>query len=111
MSQAYPRILTFLRDIMRVYADLCVHTLINAKGPATRLSCGIMRPEVAAMAEASQSCVDITELQAAASRIIAEATWAEASYVVPDASASLLITAADSSFRIGARFRCLVATP
>jgi seryl-tRNA(Sec) selenium transferase len=56
-----------------VYAGLGVRTLINAKGPATRLSGGIMRPEVAAaMAEASQFSVDIAELQAAASRIIAE---------------------------------------
>jgi L-seryl-tRNA(Ser) seleniumtransferase len=78
-----------------VYAGLGVRTLINAKGPATRLSGGIMRPEVAAaMAEASQSCVDIAELQAAASRAIAEATGAEAGYVASGASACLLIGAA-----------------
>ena len=80
---------------MTVYAGLGVRTLINAKGPATRLSGGIMRPEVAAaMAEASQACVDIAELQAAASRIIAEATGAEAGYVASGASACLLIGAA-----------------
>lgn len=80
---------------MTVYAGLGVRTLINAKGPATRLSGGIMRPEVAAaMAEASQFCVDIAELQAAASRIIAEATGAEAGYVASGASACLLIAAA-----------------
>lgn len=40
---------------MTVYRDLGIKTLINAKGPATRLSGGIMRPEVsAAMMEASQ---------------------------------------------------------
>jgi L-seryl-tRNA(Ser) seleniumtransferase len=78
-----------------VYAGLGVRTLINAKGPATRLSGGIMRAEVAsAMAEASQSCVDIAELQAAASRIIAGATGAEAGYVASGASACLLIGAA-----------------
>jgi L-seryl-tRNA(Ser) seleniumtransferase len=72
-----------------------VRTLINAKGPATRLSGGIMRPEVAAaMTEASQACVDIADLQAAASRIIAEATGAEAGYVASGASACLLIGAA-----------------
>ena len=60
---------------MNVFEQLGVRTIINAKGPATRLSGGIMRPEVAAaMAEASQACVDIAELQAAASRQIAEAT-------------------------------------
>lgn len=80
---------------MTVYAGLGVRTLINAKGPATRLSGGIMRKEVAAaMAEASQACVDIAELQAAASRIIAEATGAEAGYVASGASACLLIGAA-----------------
>ena len=80
---------------MAVYAGLGVRTLINAKGPATRLSGGIMRPEVAAaMAEASQFSVDIAELQAAASRIIAEETGAEAGYVASGASACLLIAAA-----------------
>lgn len=80
---------------MPVYGDLGVRTLINAKGPATRLSGGIMRPEVAtAMVEASQACVDMAALQAAASRIIAEATGAEAGYVASGASACLLVGAA-----------------
>ena len=80
---------------MTVYGDLGVRTLINAKGTATRLSGGIMRPEVsAAMVEASQACVDIAELQAVASRLIAEATGAEAGYVASGASACLLIGAA-----------------
>lgn len=80
---------------MSVYSSLGVRTLINAKGPATRLSGGIMRTEVAsAMAEASQHCVDIAELQAAASTVIAKATGAEAGYVASGASASLLLAAA-----------------
>ncbi len=80
---------------MNVFEQLGVRTIINAKGPATRLSGGIMRPEVAAaMAEASQACVDIAELQAAASRQIAEATGAEAGYVASGASACLLLAAA-----------------
>lgn len=80
---------------MTVFSELGVRTLINAKGPATRLSGGIIRPEVtAAMVEASQACVDIAELQAAASRLIAEATGAEAGYVASGASACLLIGAA-----------------
>lgn len=82
---------------MTVYGELGVKTLINAKGPATRLSGGIMRPEVAAaMAEASQSCVDIGALQQAASQVIADMTGAEAGYVASGASASLLIGAAAS---------------
>jgi D-glucosaminate-6-phosphate ammonia-lyase len=78
-----------------LYANLGVVAVINAKGPATRLSGGILRPEVAAaMVEASQHCVDMAELQAAASRRIAAATGAEAGYVASGASACLLLAAA-----------------
>ena len=78
-----------------IYASLGLAPIINAKGPATRLSGGIMRPEVAAaMVEASQHCVDIAELQAAASREIAKATGAEAGYVASGASACLLLATA-----------------
>ena len=80
---------------MSIYERLGVATIINAKGPATRLSGGIMRPEVAAaMVEASQACVDMAELQAAASRLIAELTGAEAGYVASGASACLLLATA-----------------
>lgn len=72
-----------------------VPTIINANGPATRLSGSIMRAEVAsAMSEASRHCVDMAELQAAASRIIAETTNAEAGYVASGASACLLLATA-----------------
>jgi D-glucosaminate-6-phosphate ammonia-lyase len=72
-----------------------VSTIINAKGPATRLSGSIMRAEVAsAMSEASRHCVDMAELQAAASRIIAETTSSEAGYVASGASACLLLATA-----------------
>ena len=80
---------------MSIYDKLAVPTIINAKGPATRLSGGIMRPEVAeAMVQASQHCVDMAELQAAASSRIAAATGAEAGYVASGASACLLLAAA-----------------
>ena len=50
-----------------ILARLGVAPIVNAKGPATLLSVGILRPEVAqAMVEASQHCVDIARLQAAA---------------------------------------------
>lgn len=82
---------------MTIFETLGVRTIINAKGPATRLSGGILAPEVAAaMAEASQACVDIAELQAAASARIAEATGAEAGYIASGASACLLLAAAAS---------------
>src|SRR5690242_9031767 len=75
-----------------IYQRLGVRTIINAQGPATRLSGGIMPKEIAeAMAEASQHCVDMTELQAAASRVIAGATGAEAGLVTSGAAAALLL--------------------
>ncbi|MBI2717426.1 MAG: aminotransferase class V-fold PLP-dependent enzyme [Rhizobiales bacterium] len=80
---------------MNIYDRLGVRRIINAKGPATRLSGAIMRPEIAqAMAEASRACVDMAELQAAASKAIAKATGAEAGYVASGASASLLLATA-----------------
>jgi L-seryl-tRNA(Ser) seleniumtransferase len=51
-----------------------------------------MRPEVAeAMVAASQHCVDMAELQAAASAVIAEITGAEAGLVTSGAAAGLLL--------------------
>jgi L-seryl-tRNA(Ser) seleniumtransferase len=51
-----------------------------------------MSREVAdTMREATQSCVDIAELQMAASRIIAEITGAEAGFVTAGAAAGLLV--------------------
>lgn len=80
---------------MSIFNELGVRTIINAKGPATRLSGGVMRKEVAeAMAEASQACVDMAELQAAASQAIAEVTGAEAGYVASGAAACLLLATA-----------------
>lgn len=53
-----------------IYERFGVRTIVNAKSTATRLSGGIMRPEVAkAMAEASQHCVDMTELQVKLDRL------------------------------------------
>jgi D-glucosaminate-6-phosphate ammonia-lyase len=78
-----------------VYERLGVRTIINAKGPSTRLSGGIMRPEVAeAMVEASRHCVEMAELQARASEIIAEVTGAEAGLVTAGAAAGLMLGAA-----------------
>lgn len=80
---------------MSVYAQYGVRTLINATGTVTRLSGGLIRPEVAAaMTAASAHCVDMSELQAAASREIAAITGAEAGYVASGASACLLLAAA-----------------
>ena len=78
-----------------VYRNLGIRTIVNASGPSTRLSGGIMHPEVVrAIAEASQWCVDVAELQGRASEIIAEVTGAEAGYVTAGASAALMLGAA-----------------
>jgi D-glucosaminate-6-phosphate ammonia-lyase len=75
-----------------VYERLGVRTIINANRPSTRLSGGIMRPEVAeAMVEASQHCIEMAELQARASEIIADITGAEAGLVTAGAAAGLLL--------------------
>ena len=79
-------------DDMSIYEELGVRTIINAKGPSTRLSGGFLDNEVArAMVEASRHCVDIAELEAAASRVIAEITGSEAGYVTSGAAAGLLL--------------------
>jgi D-glucosaminate-6-phosphate ammonia-lyase len=78
--------------VSNIYERLGVAPIINACGPNTRLSGGIMAPEVAeAMVEASQHCVDMVELQARASSVIAEATGAEAGLVTSGAAAGVLL--------------------
>src|SRR5262249_47269694 len=78
-----------------IYERLGVTPIINACGPNTRLSGGIMAPEVAeAMAEASRHCVDMVELQARASVLIAEATGAESGLVTSGAAAGMLLALA-----------------
>jgi L-seryl-tRNA(Ser) seleniumtransferase len=78
-----------------IYDTLGVTPIINAAGTNTRLSGGMMHPDVtAAMAEAATACVDMLELQAAAARTIAEITGAEAGLVTSGASAALLLGAA-----------------
>jgi D-glucosaminate-6-phosphate ammonia-lyase len=75
-----------------VYVRFGLEPIINAKGPGTRLSGGIARPEVrAAMADAMAHCVDIVELHAHASEVIARHTGAEAGLVTSGAAAGLLL--------------------
>lgn len=77
---------------MSIYDRFGVRTIINAKGPSTRLSGGFLDPEVsAAMTEAGTFCVDMAELQAGASKVIAEVTGAEAGIVTAGAAAGLLL--------------------
>ncbi|WP_192258571.1 hypothetical protein [Mesorhizobium caraganae] len=72
-----------------------IPVVINACGTNTRLSNGIMAPEVArAMAAASFACVNLVDLQAASSRVISDITGAEAGIVTCGASAAVLLGAA-----------------
>jgi L-seryl-tRNA(Ser) seleniumtransferase len=78
-----------------IYEELGVTPIINACGTVTRLSGGMMAPEVAeAMRQASLACVDMVQLQAAACRAIRAATGAEAGIVTSGASAAVLLGAA-----------------
>jgi D-glucosaminate-6-phosphate ammonia-lyase len=78
------------------YSALGVRPLINALSTYTRLGGSIMPPEVVtAMVEASQTHVNLEELQVAVGRRIAELTHNEAAYVATGAAAGLvLVTAA-----------------
>ncbi|MBM3810022.1 MAG: aminotransferase class V-fold PLP-dependent enzyme [Acidimicrobiia bacterium] len=77
---------------MSIYDKYGVRTIINAKGNVTRLSGGFLDAEVsAAMAEAATYCVDVAELQAGASAVIAKLTGAEAGIVTSGAAAGLLV--------------------
>ncbi|OGA18254.1 MAG: hypothetical protein A3I63_07645 [Betaproteobacteria bacterium RIFCSPLOWO2_02_FULL_66_14] len=83
-----------------VYARLGVSRRINAAGTLTRLGGALMAPEVvAAMAAAARHSVDIAELQAAASGVIARLTGAEAGLVSSGAAAALTLAAAASMTR------------
>jgi L-seryl-tRNA(Ser) seleniumtransferase len=77
---------------MSIYDRFGVRTIINAKGPSTRLSGGFLHPDVtAAMTEAGSYCVDMAELHAGADKVIAEVTGAEAGIVTSGAAAGLLL--------------------
>lgn len=80
---------------MNIYDSLGVRPIINAAGPLTRLSGGILHAEVIeAMAQAARRCVRMEELQEAAGRYLAEVTGAEAGYVTAGAAAGLALGAA-----------------
>jgi D-glucosaminate-6-phosphate ammonia-lyase len=81
-----------MSDNTTIYQRLGVPTIINAKGTSTRLSGAIMDARVAAaMAEASQHCVDMLSLHARASEIVAQATGAESGLITNGAAAGLLL--------------------
>jgi D-glucosaminate-6-phosphate ammonia-lyase len=74
-----------------IYESLGIATMVNAYGPVTRFGGGVMPAEVVeAMAAATQHSIDIPELQARASHIIAGISGAEAGCVTAGASAAVL---------------------
>jgi len=77
---------------MGIYEELGVRTIINVAGSSTRVGGALMPDEVVqAMSEAASASVNMVELQAVASRQIAEATGAEAGYVTSGAAAGLTL--------------------
>ncbi|MFZ5675328.1 MAG: aminotransferase class V-fold PLP-dependent enzyme [Pseudomonadota bacterium] len=80
---------------MGIYEEFGLEPVINAVGWVTRLGGHVMdEAVVAAMAQAARQSVDMTELQAAASKVISEVTGAEAGLVTSGAAAGLLLATA-----------------
>ncbi len=80
---------------MNVYDQFGIRRVINGRSYSTKVGGCLMAPEVLqAMQEAAQSFVRIEDLQEVASRVIAEATGAEAGMVTSGASAALTLAAA-----------------
>lgn len=78
-----------------VYTELGVPTVVNGAGTKTRIGGSLIREEALdAMTEAAGAFVRLSDLQAAASDRIAEATGAEAGYVTAGAAAALTLAAA-----------------
>ncbi|MCA9122628.1 MAG: selenocysteine synthase [Planctomycetaceae bacterium] len=80
---------------MSVYDSLGVTTIINASGPVTRLGgAGMSDTVLDAFQDAAREWVPIDQLQAAASKMIAQVTGAEAGLVTSGAAGSLTLGAA-----------------
>jgi len=77
---------------MGIYESLGVKPIINTSGADTRFGGALMEREALdAMTEAAKESVRLDELQAAASKIIAERTHAEAGIVTCGAAAALTL--------------------
>lgn len=80
---------------MSVYDSLGVPAIINASGPVTRLGGSAMSETVLdAFQDAAREWVPLEQLQAAASKMMAQVTGAEAGLVTSGAAASLTLGAA-----------------
>ena len=84
-----------LMSVDSVYEELGVPIVVNAAGTKTRIGGSRIREEALdAMRDAAGSFVRLSDLQARASDLIAEATGAEAGYVTNGAAGGLLLSAA-----------------
>ena len=82
---------------MSIYERFGVKPIINVAGPATRYGGALMeRLALEAMDEAARESACLDELEAAASKVIAEVTHAEAGIVTAGASAALTLGTAAS---------------
>src|SRR5262245_57373081 len=80
---------------MNIYDQFGIRRVINGRSYSTKVGGCLMAAEVLqAMQDAAQSFVRIEDLQAAASRVIADATGAEAGVVTSGASAALTLATA-----------------
>jgi L-seryl-tRNA(Ser) seleniumtransferase len=80
---------------MGIYERLGVRRVIHASGTTTRYGGSILRPQaLEAMREASQTLVNLDELNEAAGAAIARLLGAEAAFVTAGASAGLVLQAA-----------------
>ena len=87
--------MTTTDDPSDVYRALGVRPMINASGTTTRWGGTKLRPEaMEVMSKAAGVMVDIPELNAAAGKILAEVTGAEAGFVTSGAAGGLVLQAA-----------------
>ena len=79
----------------KIYEEFGVTPIINASGAVTRLGVAPMPDEVlTAFNEAAKASVPIEQLQAAASKAIAEATGTEAGLITAGAASALTLGSA-----------------
>src|SRR5262245_453743 len=84
-----------MKKIPAIYQRLGVRPVIHASGTTTRYGGSLLRPEaLEVMREASQTLVNIDELNAAAGAAIARMLGAEAAFVSAGASSGLILQAA-----------------
>jgi D-glucosaminate-6-phosphate ammonia-lyase len=83
------------REVGAIYRRLGVEPIINGRSTFTILGGSLMAPDVLdAMREAAECFVDLTELQEAVGRRLAELTRNEAAFVSGGAAAGLFLAAA-----------------